>query len=348
MTWRCWAVAAACAWLPACSAVGPASLASGRSTYNAVINTTEDEQILSMIVRLRYGESFGMLAVSSVTASLRFSGSVAANAGVGPDSSFEGNLVPLSVGAAYEENPVITYVPLRGEQFVERMLAPISGKQALLLTRMSNDELEVLQLLVRRANGLVNPLYSPTSAEQERAFDRFVELYARLRDEGALDVVGTDDGGYELLVHDWDRYGAEVGEFLHAVGTPDQTAASFTLPLRFYVGARGDSLDLETPSALEVLEAAAFGVEVPSEHGSAALARALPSGAGQSFLRVRCSKDRPGKAAIAVQHRDWWFFIESTDARSKRSFFVLRTLIGLRLDEASAQPAPIVTVPVGG
>src|SRR5687768_16634009 len=113
-----------------CSGVGAAALNNGRSAYNAVINETEDEQILSMIVRQRYDETFGMLAVSSVTASLRVGASIGGNVGVGPRSGYAGNLVPISLGATYEENPTISYVPMQGEKFVQRMLAPVSAEQA--------------------------------------------------------------------------------------------------------------------------------------------------------------------------------------------------------------------------
>ncbi len=51
-----------------CSALGPRTLSSGRSVYNEVLNRTANEQILQMIVRMRYGETFGFLQVASVTA----------------------------------------------------------------------------------------------------------------------------------------------------------------------------------------------------------------------------------------------------------------------------------------
>ena len=55
-----------------------------------------------------------------MTANLKVGASLGANVGIGSDSSYAGNLVPLAAGATYEENPTISYVPLRGEQFVER------------------------------------------------------------------------------------------------------------------------------------------------------------------------------------------------------------------------------------
>ena len=56
-----------------CAVVGPQSITAGRENYTEVINRTEDEQILNVIVRQRYDETFGMMSVASVTANLRFS-----------------------------------------------------------------------------------------------------------------------------------------------------------------------------------------------------------------------------------------------------------------------------------
>jgi hypothetical protein len=356
------------ALLQGCNVVGPAAIRNGRSTYNAVINQTEDEQILAMIVHQRYDETFGMLAVSSVTANIKIGANVGGNAGVGASSSFEGNLVPISAGATYEENPTISYTPMRGEQFVERMLAPVSADQALLLSRMSTDEVEVLRLLVRRANGLVNPLYSSTPVAPVAAdapdhgdgFDQFIDLYAKLREHGKLDIVrSTPSSGppsearFEMLLHD---YSAEdehdIDQLLKLLGV--QTGRSgreaITVPVRFFVGAhRADGVDLETPSAFEIIDAAAMGVDVPDSDVSEGIARSSAPTARHELIDIRCSRERPPAASVAVEHRGWWFYVDARDARSKQAFMILRTLIGMRLDQAgSSQQVPVLTVPVGG
>src|SRR5690606_3118370 len=141
----------------------------GRAAYNDVINATEDQQILGLIVRMRYDETFGLLSVSSVTASLSIGATVGGNVGVGSSAGYAGNLVPFSVGGSYEENPTISYLPLRGEDFIERMLAPVGAEQTLLLSRLSTRDVEVLRLLVRRVNGIPNPLYSTAGAARESA-----------------------------------------------------------------------------------------------------------------------------------------------------------------------------------
>ncbi len=161
-----------------CATVGPQSITAGRGVYAEVINRTEDEQILNVIVRLRYDETFGMMSVASVTANLRFSTQAGANIGVGDSDSYAGNLVPLSAGVAYEENPTISYVPLSGEDFMRRMLSPVSTSERLLIGGPARHPGHVFALAVRRVNGLRNPLLGEEPPSP--AFARFVELYRPL------------------------------------------------------------------------------------------------------------------------------------------------------------------------
>lgn len=337
--------------LSACSGVGPTTLAAGRPAYNAIINQTEDEQILSIIVRQRYDETFGMLAVASVTASVKVSATVGGNLGIGPRSGFEGNLVPLSGGAAYEDNPTISYVPLRGEQFVERMLAPISPEQAMLLSRMATADFEPMRVLIRRVGGIANPRYA--SNARSDLFDRCIDGYCELREAGVLDVLSGTEGSIQLLLHDMDpAQRARAAELFKACGVEKSPAASepSRIAVRFLVGAAwADGLDIETPSALEVLRAAGLGIEVPRVHIDQGLVR--PAGeadARAAMLRIGSSVERPAPGVTAVEFRGWWYYVDPGDFESKQAFMFLRTLIGMRLDGPLPQAAPVLTVPVGG
>lgn len=334
-----------------CNLAGPVSLGGGRSAYNRIVNQTEDEQLLSAIVRHRYDETFGLLAVTSITANIRLSSSVGVNAGIGPRSSFEGNLVPLSAGVAYEENPTISYVPVRGEEFVERMLAPLTADQALLLSRMSTPQCEPLRLLIRRVNGKANPLFA--SGDTGQGFARFVELFVQLREKGTLDIVRLSTGEYELLFHDLDTAQAsEAEELLSAIGVtrPVPTSGELRIPLRFFVGASAeDGVEVETPTALEVLRAAALGVDIPPSHLADGIARPITVTTDARWpLIVHTSQERPAHGYVSVSYRGYWYSVDERDIASKQAFVLLRTLVGLRLDAQSAnQQAPVLTVPVG-
>ena len=118
------------------------------------------------------------------------------NIGVG--DNYAGNLVPLSVGVAYEENPTISYVPLSGEDFMRRMLSPVSTSEWTLLGGPARHPGAVFPLAVRRVNGLRNPLLGDEPSSPE--FARFVELFDRLREFlDLLDIEVKPDGSAILL-----------------------------------------------------------------------------------------------------------------------------------------------------
>ena len=338
--------------LGGCATVGPQSITAGRGGYAEVINRTEDEQILNVLVRLRYDETFGMMSVASVTANLSFSTRAGANLGVGDSDSYATNLVPLSAGVAYEENPTISYVPLSGEDFMRRMLSPVSPSEWILLGRSARHPGYVFALTVHRVNGLRNPILGEEPASPE--FARFVELYDRLRQADVLDNVQrpeTETGsGYFWYIHDYeDTYGDSVREFLDLLGIevkPDGPA--ILLPVREAVGSSVSAINLRTRSAWEVLKVFGTGIEIPAAHLKAGIVEPLTSAESEErrFITIRSSGKRPENATVRIRFRDQWFYIDATDTQSKRAFGFLQTLIGMRLADPAAHKAPLLTVPV--
>ena len=333
-----------------CTVVGPQSITAGRGTYTEVINRTQDEQTLNMLVRLRYDETFGMMSVASVTSNLRFRSEAATNIGIGDSDNYAGNLVPLSAGVAYEENPTISYVPLSGEDFTRRMLSPVSPNEWLLLGTGTRHPGEIFALAVRRVNGLHNQLLDdePTSP----SFGRFIELYDQLRLAGVLEVVASSDSNidpeYIWDIHNYqEAHGDSVRELLGLIGIEVKIDGSpILLPLRLAVGSSTSAVHLQTRSAFNVLHVFGAGIEIPSAHLEAGIVE--PRGAaGMQFITIRSSKNYPENATVRIRFRDHWFYIDATDASSKRAFLFLQTFIGMRLaDPAAAHKAPVITVPV--
>ena len=167
-----------------CNVIGPQAISGGRGAYAEVINRTADEEILNVIVRMRYNETFGMISVASVTANLRFSAQVGTNLGFGSPSDYAGNLVPFSAGVAYEEKPTISYVPLSGEDFMRRMFSPVSLSEWFLVSSHFEDPGQIFDLAIRSINGLKNPHLNKKALP---GFARFLELYSQLRRIDVLD-----------------------------------------------------------------------------------------------------------------------------------------------------------------
>jgi len=165
---------------------------------------------------------------------LRFSVQAGTNIGIGDSDNYAGNLVPLSAGVAYEENPTISYVPLSGEEFMRRMLSPVSVNEWVLLAGMAKHPGHVFALAARRVNGLRNPLLGQEPPSPE--FARFVELYDRLRRAAVLDIVKApetkSEGNYFWDIHDYeDAHGDSVRELLDLLGIEVRFTCKHDRPL---------------------------------------------------------------------------------------------------------------------
>ncbi len=339
--------------LGGCAVVGPQSINAGRGAYTEVINRTEDEQILNALVRMRYDETFGMMTVASVTAGLKFRAQASTDIGIGDSDDYAGNLVPFSAGAAYEENPTISYVPLSGQDFTRRMLSPITIDEWLLIGTQARQPGGLFALAARRANGLRNPLLSevPPSA----GFARFVELYDELRRAGVMDIVSAAQPGGEVEyfwdLHDYaDTHADAVRELFSLLGIETQIDGStILLPMRQAVGKSASAVNILTRSAYDVLRVFSYGIDLPPAHVEAGIVEPHPPTAltGRRFITIRSSVDRPDNATVRIRYHDRWFYIDATDAASKTAFALLRTFIGIRLaDPGASQQAPVLTVPV--
>ena len=118
-----------------CSSFGPRALNKGRPAYNEAIASTNAEQLLAWIVKMRYGMTSSLLTVASITANIRFSAEGKLEVGIGSSENFAGNLVPLSGGVSYDESPTIQYLPVQGEKHLRQLLAPIPLDLLVLLVR---------------------------------------------------------------------------------------------------------------------------------------------------------------------------------------------------------------------
>ena len=352
--------AAAALWLAGCghflgpkATLGPGAIIRGRGLYNEVISATNNEQTLELIVCARYGEPFGLLSVTSVTANLHAAATTNAQFGVGPDANFQGNLVPLSLGLAYEENPTISYTPVQGERAAKTMLSPVGLDLLVLLLSIERAPDQLISILVKQVNGLQNPMYGSPAARA--AFQDSIALLARLENAGQATWTSTAPAGsFALAIHDYAPANrATVGELLRRWGLPENLARGdrdIVLPVKLAWGnVTKPELNLQTRSVYDLIEIAATSVEVPPEH--TALAPSDPGGEASSplrgLLKIRNSATRPsGDLLVAVRHRGHWFYISEDDGPSKVAFRLLQTLVNMSLVEAAPQTIPSLTIPV--
>ena len=118
------------------------------------------------------------------------------------------------------------------------------------------------------------------------------------------------------------------------------------------------NIDLETRSLLQGLFYVSHGVEVPPDHRSRGVARVTLDEAGQPFdwrrvmsgffdVRSAPGGERPAGAHVAVQYKDYWFYIDETDLETKATFTLLMELARLNLSD-KVGTKPLLTLPLGG
>jgi hypothetical protein len=326
----------------------------GRADYIEAINKTEDEQMLLSVVRGRYGETFSLLTVSGVAANVRFKANAGIEAGIGPDTNYDGNLVPFSGGVAYEENPTITYVPVEGERYLRQLLSPISLDILVLLIRTGSFSGTTLTLLANRINGLRNPDFLDTSStEVDPRFQRFVELNTELDQAGMLHwLEHPEKDHFELFITGYaPAYSEKVHEYLTLLELPLPKDPSKDIVLPVYLGIKGQGwsgVAISTRSTFSLIQILRAAVEIPKEHADAQLPVCYPRmGLAGKDIRIHASKDEPKHAAVAVKYRGHWFYVDETDRPTKLFYAAVRTLWSISISGAADQRAPpLLTIPV--
>jgi len=342
--------------LSGCAMVGPSSISRGRSDYSEAINRTEDEQLLMSIVKGRYGETFTFLTVTGVAANVRFKTNAGANVGFGPNKSYAGNLVPLSAGLAYEENPTITYSPLESDKFAREVMTPIPLDSLLVAIRSLTQGGDLFAMYVERINNLRNPdFFNPIMSESSSRFMSFVELFKELYTAGVLDLVrdSRKEIEFNLVIESYaPQYAQKVRDFFTLLDLTMPTDDAKDLLIPIYFGVKIGSfwgISIRTRSTMDLVEILEASVEVPQEHVRAGLTiHYPPMGLPGKDIRIISSTERPNGMSLAVKYRGYWFYIDETDQCTKGFFRTLRWFWSVSISESvDKSAAPVLTIPVG-
>lgn len=336
-----------------CAVVGPASIANGRAAYTDVITRTNDQQLLSMVVRMRYAEPSTLLQVTSITAQSEVNVGATGQVGVGPSSNYAGNLVPFAVTGGYRETPTISYTPITGERYFKELLTPIELDLYVLMVRAAADTRWMVELLTDAVGPMDAPIYRPVP--WEASMHKAIELIARLKDQNVLSFnfsvtdKGQISGMHMVLCSATQEQAAAVQELLKLLGKEKAPKTGDTTTLTIQIGAEEEGpgvVRLQPRSTMGLLQLATLGVDLPEEHLANGIAAPLPQTASRPFIHVKCGKEAPPDPMVAVAYRGYWFWVESTDIPSKRGFNMLQMLL-LRCLQDHNPPAPLLTLPIG-
>ena len=169
--------------------LGPRALRGERPDWNQQIVRSTDAEMLLNVVRLRYNDSPLFLELGAVVAQYTYDASlnVSGQLEAGMNNGTLGTIL------GYSEHPTITYTPLSGEDFAERLLSPIPLDSLMLFEQAGWSAERLLLIAVQRVNDLYNARSAtgptPARAPDYETFDDFAERFERLR---AAELIGVN------------------------------------------------------------------------------------------------------------------------------------------------------------
>jgi len=347
-------IAVALLSLCACGTFGPSAIQASRTDYNVVLRQTEDEQLLLNLVRLRYRDQVLFLEASALNTQFTFGGAAEATSSFGPDTELYG----LEGRVTVEEKPTVTYTPLQGSGFVERVLSPIKLETLLLLDSSGWSSERIFRTCLQRMNGAKNaPTASgptPSEAPEYEAFLRATRLIRFLETQDMISGARQADGnGLVLQFADEAAELPEYQELMQILGLepgkrfyPFTTSPSWDDPDRFAV---------RTRSVAGVMYFLSQSVDVPARDVEAGRVTVTRDKAGEPFdwnrvtdglMRIHSSDARPNNAAVAVFYRRSWFYIDDSDLDSKSTFSMLGQVFALQSGNVQKM-TPVLTLPIG-
>jgi hypothetical protein len=339
--------------LPGCASFGPPSVDRDRFDYINALSSSWKQQTLLNIVKMRYADTPVFLDVGQIISGYQLQGAVTVGASLNGASAV-GDILNLGSAATYTDRPTITYTPLTGAHFLQVMITPVPPPNLLRLSQEGWPIDVLLQLGAQSINGISN---RKGGARGHAADPDFVKLLAALqrlqgsgvlglrveiskesKQEGTVMVISQKNLPPEveadrLLVRKLLGLRSDLQEFKIISGT---------------VSGKDDTIAMQTRSGFQILNLLGSNVEVPPEH--IAESRTYPqiteSAETQSLpplVRIHAEKSRPADAFAAVNYRDYWYWIDDRDYRSKGIFTFLMIIMTLAETGEKVQQ-PVVTI----
>lgn len=300
--------------------LGPKTLRTERPDYNRQLLGSHNAEMLLNLVRLRYNEAPLFLQVGSMVANYKYEAGMSAGGGVGSGNggssgTFGGNL-------DYREQPTITYSPLIGEDFAQRMLTPLPIESIMLFEQSGWSAQRLMLVGVQQINEVYNaPTSNGPTPATEPDFETFLDLaqrLERLRDAGLVGfnwefprtgrrpsdrsaraktskATANDAGGDSASP----APGGLPRVWLHEPARPDDPLAADVAAVRrildlpagrdeyvldgFPFGRQPDHIGIRCRSLLGIMFFLSLAVEVPQEHVAAGLVTVTKAKDGRPF-----------------------------------------------------------------
>lgn len=356
--------------LTGCGTLGPSMVQKAQRPYNEALAYSWKEQLLLNLVRLKYRDDPYFIEVTNINSSYTLNMNVAGEVNL-PHPHKYANKASAELG--YAENPVITYVPLQGSNYVKRLLGAIPMKMVFDLVNSGWSIERVLKICVQEINGIPNAIDAagPTP-DILPPYEQFHLLARNLRKLQLANLLKVDTDpeyskiAFESLVDpsDKDLYFKIICNGTHPDVIRDvQTALKLKEVCERYKFScnllKPDSdelIKLKTRTFMGVLYYLSQAVQVPQEHIDAGLVTITCDSNGNPIdwcdilgeeMIIRVQPTYPQYASVKVSYRGYWFYIDDRDLSSKSSFMLLSKLFNVQADSCDNK-GPQLTLPIKG
>lgn len=342
-----------------CQKVGPTAISVGRSDFNEVIQRTNGEQLLLNLVRLKYREEPYFLNVNSVASSPELEMNVGGT-GTFPDGRLDS--YGASLGSSYSDNPTISYAPLAGEDFVRRLMTPVSPETLALLDGSGWSTTRVLRTCVQEINGIRNaPTAEGPTPKNAPDYQKFQELLNKLEgfnERGAVELGNFRIGEQIVTALKFDLAAVsddEVSQLGLGIKGIEQNGFRF-FPINY--DGNIESLNVRIRSLNAMLFYVSQGVQAPESHREKGYVTTTTSADGSMFDWTKLTGNLmqiqsdgglrpPSDSYLRVRYRGHWYYISDADLNSKSTFLMLQQLFALQGGNIKTT-GPALTLSVGG
>jgi hypothetical protein len=169
--------------------LGPAAVKQTRLRYNEVYRSTNDEQLLMNIVRLRYADSPVFIDLTNITSQFEVAGQGSYNGGYGNQ-----NPGPTSLGfgqLGMRDTPTLSYHPREGRDIAKALLTPLASDLFIVVNAGATAE-QLLLLTINDINDVPNAPRATTMAprvpDDNFAFRQALELFGELQQRDAIEL----------------------------------------------------------------------------------------------------------------------------------------------------------------
>lgn len=342
--------------LTGCRSVGPGTVARDRFDYSTSLGESWKRQTLLNIVKMRYLDPPIFVDVGQIVSGYQLQTTANVGGQVSSLGAAQGNSLLLGGSGSFIDRPTITYTPLTGNKYVKGLMTPLSPESVFFTIQSGWPADAVLFATVAQMNGLANENASINGVSlPDPKFMRALELIRKIQLSGAvaMRIKQSAEGNQQTAIVTFrtEDISPETLDEIHefrALLRLDPDAPEIRLTFG-PTAVDKKELAVITRSMLQQMAIMASQTEVPPE--DVTQGRATPgwesvtnSTTSPRLIRIRCSKDEPANAFVAIPYRNHWFWIDDSDLKSKRTFSFMLLLFTLA-DTGPTESLPLITIP---